>query len=76
LLQGVLYGTVAAVISEVVLTVLVSFLGNDIAVLFKGIDVIKINWLYLVVVFFIQILFGAFLGLLASWGALRRYLKI
>jgi cell division transport system permease protein len=76
LAQGVFYGIVGAILSETVLIIIVAIMGNDIGNLFRGMGVISINWLYLIILFFSQILFGTLLGLSASWGALRRYLEI
>lgn len=76
IMQGVFYGLFASVISEVFFIILVSIFGNDLRSLFTGVPVTNINWIFLVITFFTQILFGFLLGLVGSWLAVRRYLKI
>jgi len=76
LLQGLFYGVVSALISEVFFVIAISFFGNDIRLLTKGISTVNFGFLYAVVSLILQVIFGASLGLVGSWGALRRYLKI
>jgi len=76
LLQGLFYGVVSALISEVFFVIAISFFGNDIRLLTKGISTVNFGFLYAVVSLILQVIFGASLGLAGSWGALRRYLKI
>ncbi|MFH1389097.1 MAG: permease-like cell division protein FtsX [Patescibacteria group bacterium] len=76
IIQGLIYGVVAAFISQIVFTIIVSVLGGDIALLFKGIPVVNLNFVYLLIVFGTQLLFGALLGFVGSMFAVKRYLKI
>jgi len=76
IIQGLIYGIVASVISQIVFTIIISVMGSDIALLFKGVPVVNLNFVYLLIVFAVQLLFGIFLGFIGSMFAVKRYLRI
>jgi len=74
--QGFLYSLFASLISEAVFITVIVFFKQDINLIFKGIPILNLGFLYLVSVFVFQVLFGLIVSLVAGYIAIRKYLKV
>ena len=80
LFQGLFFGLVSAVIASVVLLLLftsVKFLGlfgaTSTVFILPGVRVL--NWIFLIILVFLLLIFGGLLGYLGSQTAIKKYLK-
>lgn len=76
LFEGIIYGVVASVISMLLLFFAIKFLVPYSARLIPNINIINLYLSNFATIFGVQILIGSFLGILSSWFAIRKYLKI
>ena len=76
IVQGMLYGLVAAILSLVLTAPLVSFGAPYVKVLMPEMDLQSYFYGNLLKLFGYQLLFGVALGAISSFIAVRRYLKI
>ncbi len=76
LFEGIIYGVVASVISMALLFFAIKFLVPYSARLIPNINIINLYLSNFATIFGMQILIGSFLGILSSWFAIRKYLKI
>jgi cell division transport system permease protein len=75
LVQGILCGFVAALISFVLLFILLCLLKNNLSSLAEGFDIYGIYMANLGLVILLQFGIGIGLGLISSYFAIRKYLK-
>jgi cell division transport system permease protein len=76
MVEGVLYGLVAGIVTLLLFYPLTWWLGNSTASFFGGINVFTYYLSHFALFFLIIVGTGVVLGGLASWLATRRYLKI
>ena len=72
--EGVLYGVMASIISLFVMYPVLWYLSSKISAYLPGTDIFYFFQVNLIVLFFIQILIGVTLGVSSSLVAIRRYL--
>jgi len=74
IVEGALYGVIAAIISLFVLYPFLWYLSPKITSYLPGTDLFYFFQANIIVLFLIQILVGVFLGTVSSLVAIRRYL--
>uniref|UniRef100_A0A7C4XIB6 Cell division protein FtsX n=1 Tax=candidate division WWE3 bacterium TaxID=2053526 RepID=A0A7C4XIB6_UNCKA len=76
-LEGALYGIIATIISMIALAAILYYTGPSISGYFGGVGSDVTSYLYknVVLIFFVQLGIGIFIGVVSSWLALRKYLK-
>ncbi len=75
IVEGAIYGVIAAVISLVVLHPLLWYLSPKITAYLPGTDLYYFFQANFVALFFLQLVIGIALGAVSSWIAVRRYLS-
>ncbi|MEK7614522.1 MAG: permease-like cell division protein FtsX [Patescibacteria group bacterium] len=75
LIEGVLYGVISAVITMLIFWPVTAWLGKTTTMFFGGINLFDYYTSYFFQLFFILLLSGVFLGAVASFLAVRKYLK-
>ena len=76
IIQGILYGIIAAILSLIIVAPLVSFTNPYINVLIPEMNLQSYFYSHLPQLFLYQLLFGVLLGATSSGIAVRKYLKI
>jgi len=76
LLEGILQGLVASVITTIIFTTAILIFGTKIENFVPGSGLAIYFWSHFWFIFFWQTVFGIFLGTISSFWALRHYLKI
>jgi cell division transport system permease protein len=76
LIQGVIAGVLGSIISIIVAAPLVYYLSPSIEKFVSGLQLFNYFLSSFFILFFYQLVFGVFLGVFASYIAIRRYLKI
>lgn len=76
LFEGIIYGIAASVISMFLLFVVLKFTVPFAERLIPSVNIISLYFSNFIIIFGMQILIGSFLGMLSSWFAIRKYLKI
>lgn len=76
LFEGIIYGVAASVISMFLLFVALKFTVPFAERLIPSVNIISLYFSNFIIIFGMQILIGSFLGMLSSWFAIRKYLKI
>lgn len=77
ILEGVLYGVIATVISMIALAAILYYTGPSLSGYFGGVGSDVTSYLYknVLIIFAVQLGIGIFIGTVSSWLALRKYLK-
>lgn len=73
--EGMLWGLIAAVISLIVFAPVLYFLSPYLNQFIPGLDIFQYFYTHLIQLFFYELLFGVVVGGLSSFWAVRRYLK-
>ena len=76
LFEGIIYGVTASMISMLLLFIALKFTVPFTERLIPGVNIISLYFSNFAMIFGMQILIGSFLGMLSSWFAIRKYLKI
>lgn len=76
MVEGVLYGLIAGLITMLLFYPLTWWMGNATANFFGGLNVFSYYLSHFAMLFFVIVGAGVLLGAVASWLATRRYLKI
>jgi len=76
IIEGALYGIIAAVISLFILYPILWYISPKITSYLPGTDIFYFFQANIIVLFLIQIVVGIFLGTISSWIAIRRYLNV
>jgi len=76
IIEGAIYGIIAAVIALLVLHPLLWYLAPKITAYLPGTDLYYFFQVNFVALFFLQVAIGITLGTVSSWIAIRRYLDI
>jgi cell division transport system permease protein len=77
ILEGALYGVIATIISMIALAAILYYTGPSLSGYFGGVGSDVTTYLYknVILIFFVQLGIGIFIGVVSSWLALRKYLK-
>ena len=76
LVQGVISGGLAVLITFLVFSIAVSLLGSKIEIIVPGLGLSSYFFSHFFIILLIQIVAGIGLGSCASWLAIRKYLKV
>lgn len=76
LIEGVIYGTVAAILSMAVMFPIIYFSAPYLKVFIPGMDLMNYFASNIFTLFLYQLLFGVGIGIVSSLIAIRRYLKV
>ena len=76
IVEGAIYGLIAAVVSLLILHPLLWYLAPKITAYLPGTDLYYFFQTNFLLLFFLQIAIGVTLGIISSWVAIRRYLEV
>lgn len=76
LLEGALQGFIASISTTVIFSLFLLILGGKIENFIPGLGLSVYFWSNFLFIFFLQTVFGIFLGIISSFWALNHYLKI
>lgn len=76
LTQGAIIGIFASLITILIFSIAVLYLGPRIMIVFSGFDVASYFFGKFFLISLLQLVFGVGLGIIASWIATRKYLKV
>ena len=76
IVEGIIYGTISAVLSMVILFPVVYFISPDVKKLIPDMDLLSYFTSNFFQFFAYQLLFGIGIGIVSSFIAIRRYLRI